>query len=113
MITGKLYDRLKWLAQVVLPALATLYFTIGGIWGLPSVSEVVRTIVAVDLFIGVLLGISQVNYNKQVANGDMHVEDTGSGTRFTLELDGDPSELPDKQEARFRVKKEREATHED
>lgn len=106
MITGKLYDRLKWLAQVVLPALATLYFTLGGIWDLPSVSEVVRTIVAVDLFLGVLLGISQVNYNKQVAGGAVHVENTAAGgTKFTLALDGDPEELPNKKEARFKVVK--------
>jgi len=105
MITGKLYNYLKWLAQVVLPALATLYFTVGGIWDLPSVSEVVRTIVAVDLFLGVLLGISQVNYNKQIAAGAMNVQETTTGHKFTLELDGDPNELLDKKEARFRVVK--------
>lgn len=105
MITGKLYDYLKWIAQVVLPALATLYFTIGGIWGLPSVNEVVHTIVAVDLFLGVLLGISQANYNKKVANGVMNVEPTATGQKFTLELDDDPSNLPGKKEARFKVVK--------
>lgn len=105
MITGKLYDRLKWLAQVVLPALATLYFTVGGVWDLPSVSAVVRTIVAVDLFLGVLLGLSQINYNKQVAAGVMNVQPTETGHKFTLELEDDPSNLPQKKEARFRVVK--------
>jgi hypothetical protein len=106
MITGKLYDRLKWLAQVVLPALATLYFTLGGIWDLPSVSEVVRTIVAFDLFLGVLLGISQINYKNQVAAGVMNVKETPEGGKtFTLELHDDPSDLHEKKEARFVVKK--------
>lgn len=106
MITGKLYDRLKWLAQVVLPALGTLYFTVGGIWDLPSVSEVVRSIVAFDLFLGVILGVSQVNYNKQVAGGEVKVKDTEEGGQmFTLELDGDPTKLPDMKEARFKVVK--------
>lgn len=106
MITGKLYKWLKWLAQIVLPALATLYFTLGGIWDLPSVSEVVRTLVAVDLFLGVLLGISQINYNKQVAGGVMNVEPTETGGhKFTLEVDGDLDKLPNKKEARFVVKK--------
>lgn len=106
MITGKLYDRLKWLAQVVLPALATLYFTVGGVWGLPAVSEVVRTIVAVDFFLGVLLGVSQINYNQQVAGGEVKVKKTEEGGQmFTLELDGDPTKLPDMKEARFKVVK--------
>lgn len=106
MITGKLYDRLKWLAQVVLPALGTLYFTLAGIWHLGSGKEVVGTIMAVDLFLGVLLGISQINYNKQVAGGTVNVEETETGgQKFTLALDGDPTELPNKKEARFVVKK--------
>lgn len=106
MITGKLYDRLKWLAQVALPALATLYFTLGGIWDLPSISEVVRTIVAVDFFIGVLLGISQINYKKQVATGAVNIKETPSGQMFDLVLDGDPHSLSEKHEARFRVVKQ-------
>lgn len=106
MITGKLYDWLKWLAQLVLPALGTLYFTLAGIWGLGSGDKVVGSIMAVDLFLGVLLGISQVNYNKQVAQGVMNVEETATGgQRYSLELNEDPQELPAKKEARFRIKK--------
>lgn len=105
MIKGKLYDYLKWIAQIVLPALGTLYFSLGGIWHLASVSEVVRTIVAVDLFLGVLLGISQFNYNRQIATGAMNVEQTSGGKKFSLELDDDPSNLDEKKEARFRVVK--------
>lgn len=105
MITGRLYDWLKYTAQIVLPALGTLYFTLAGIWGLASGDEVVGTIMAIDLFLGVVLGISQVNYNKQVADGVMNVEETEGGQKFSLELNSDPTELPDKREARFRVKK--------
>jgi hypothetical protein len=104
MITGKLYDWLKWIAQVGLPALATLYFALAGLWHLPSAQEVVGTVVAVDTFLGVLLGISQVNYKKQVGGGVMNVEETGDGGKtFTLELEGDPADLATKKEARFRV----------
>lgn len=104
MITGKLYDRLKYLAQIVLPAVGTLYFTLAGIWHLGSGQEVVGSIMAVDLFLGVLLGISQVNYNKQVAGGVVHANTAENGvTTFTLELAGDPADLPDKKEARFKV----------
>lgn len=104
MITGKLYDWLKYLAQIVLPALGTLYFTLAGIWSLGSGEEVVGTIMAVDLFLGVLLGISQVTYNKQVASGVMNVEETEDGSRYSLELDDDPAKLPNKKEVRFKVK---------
>ena len=64
MITGKLYDRLKWLAQIGLPALGTLYFTLAQIWGLPAAEEVSGTILAVDTFLGVLLGVSQSQFSK-------------------------------------------------
>lgn len=104
MITGKLYDRLKYLAQIVLPALGTLYFTLASIWNLGSGAQVVGSIMAVDLFLGVILGISQINYNKQVANGVVHAEVAPNGvTTFTLDLHGDPADLPSQKEARFKV----------
>lgn len=104
MITGKLYDQLKWLAQVLLPALGTLYFAIAQIWGLPSADEVIGTIVAVDTCLGVLLGISQVNYNKQVSGGVMNVSAHPDGAQYTLELDDDPAALAHKREVRFKVR---------
>lgn len=62
-LNNKVYDTLKWIAQYFLPALGTLYFALSGIWGLPYGEQVVGTIVAVDTFIGVLIGISAANYN--------------------------------------------------
>jgi imidazoleglycerol phosphate synthase glutamine amidotransferase subunit HisH len=105
VITGKLYDWLKYIAQIVLPGLGTLYFTLAGVWNLSSGDQVVGTIMAVDLFLGVLLGISQVNYNKQVGTGEMHVEEAGDGLKkFSLELAGSPEELPGMKEVRFKIK---------
>lgn len=63
-MSNKTYDVLKWIAQFFLPALGTLYFALAGIWGLPYGEQVVGTITAIDTFIGVTLGISSVNYNK-------------------------------------------------
>lgn len=63
-MSNKTYDILKWVAQLFLPALGTLYFALAGIWGLPYGEQVVGTITAIDTFIGVTLGISSVNYNK-------------------------------------------------
>ncbi len=65
------YDRLKWIAQILLPALGTLYFALSSIWGLPYGEQVVGTITAVDAFLGALLGISTNNYYKTL-NEDRH-----------------------------------------
>ena len=63
-MTNKLYDILKYIAQIVLPALGTLYFALAKIWGFPYGAEIVGTISAVDAFLGALLQISTNNYNK-------------------------------------------------
>lgn len=65
-LSNKTYEVLKWIAQIVLPALGTLYFALSSIWGLPYGEQVVGTITAVDAFLGTLLGLSTVTYNKQL-----------------------------------------------
>lgn len=64
-MSNKVYDILKWIAQILLPALGTLYFGLAKIWNLPYSEEIVGTITAVDLFLGALLGISTIEYNKR------------------------------------------------
>lgn len=64
-MNDELYDLLKWIAQILLPAVATLYFAIAQIWGLPYAEQIVGTITAVDAFLGALLGISTLQYNKR------------------------------------------------
>ena len=63
-MSNRVYDFLKKIAQLYLPAIGTLYFAIASIWGLPYGEQVVGTITAVDAFLGVILGISTVQYNK-------------------------------------------------
>ena len=65
-MSNKTYDICKWIAQILLPALATLYFGLSQIWGLPYAEEVVGTVSVIDAFLGVILGISTANYNKQL-----------------------------------------------
>ena len=65
-IDDKVYDVLKWIAQYLLPALGTLYFALASIWGLPFGEQIVGTIVAIDTFFGVLLGISSNTYYKEI-----------------------------------------------
>ena len=64
MISNKVYDVLKWIALYLLPAIGTLYFALATIWGFPYGEQIVGTITAIDAFLGALLGISTVQYNK-------------------------------------------------
>ena len=64
VISNKTYDVLKWVAQIALPALGTLYATLAVIWGFPYGEQIVGTISGVDVFLGALLGISTAKYNK-------------------------------------------------
>ena len=64
MMSNKLYDLLKKIAQIWLPALGTLYFALAQIWGLPYAEQIVGTISAIDCFLGAILGISSMQYKK-------------------------------------------------
>lgn len=72
-MSNKFYDVLKWVTQYLLPGLATLYFTLAGIWHLPYVEEVLGTITAVDTFLGVILGIASKSYNK-TKDGTLNID---------------------------------------
>ena len=58
------YDILKWVCQLLLPALGTLYFALAQLWGFPYAEQIVGTLTAVDAFLGVILKISTDAYNK-------------------------------------------------
>lgn len=65
-LNDKVYDILKWVCIIGLPAIATLWFTLGKIWGFPYLAEIEATIIAIDTFLGALLGISTIQYNKEI-----------------------------------------------
>lgn len=62
--SNKAYDILKEFAMIWIPAIATLYFTLAGIWGLPYSEQIVGTLAAIDVFLGTVLKISSIQYNK-------------------------------------------------
>ena len=62
-LDDKVYDVLKWVVMIVLPAVSVLVATLGQIWGWAGTEKIVLTINAVTIFLGVLIGISTVNYN--------------------------------------------------
>ena len=65
ILNDKVYNTLKWICLIALPALAVLYFTLAKIWGLPYGAEITATINAIALFIGTLIGVSQLSINKE------------------------------------------------
>ena len=62
-MSNKTYDILKYITQIIIPAIGTLYFALAGIWGFPYGEQIVGTLMAVDTFLGVCLGISSKQYN--------------------------------------------------
>ena len=63
---NKTYDILKFIAQILLPAVGTLYFALANIWNLPYGEQIVGSITAIDTFLGCLLGISTRNYQRDL-----------------------------------------------
>ena len=104
-LTGAVYDVLKKVAQIWLPAAGTLYYTVAAIWGLPSAEEVVGTVMAVDTFLGIVLGISSASYAKtDKYDGTMNVSVNEDGKKtYSLNVDGDLDELDQKKEIIFKV----------
>jgi hypothetical protein len=112
-LSGKTYDFLKFVAQVLLPALGTLYFAVAGVWGLPFADQVVGTVLAVDTFLGVILGISTAQYRASNAlsavNADVdgvmtiHQQDENAGM-LQLEFADHPNVLTKKDRVTLEVK---------
>ncbi len=65
VLKNSVYDKLKYIAQYVLPALGTLYFALSTIWQLPYGEQIVGTITAIDAFLGAILGISTYAYKQE------------------------------------------------
>lgn len=104
-LTNAAYDKLKPLVQVVLPAVATLYFALANIWNLPNAEQVVGTIAAITTFLGVVLGISTSNYNKSEDgyDGNFVVNETDDTLSFVLQLDKEPEDMVEQSQVLLRV----------
>lgn len=70
-LPNKLYDVLKWVCLIALPALAVFYAVIAKIWGLPYESEIPATINAVAVLIGALIGVSHLSIKKGESDGNL------------------------------------------
>lgn len=63
-MSNKVYDILKWITMVGLPAVTTLWLTLASIWQFPFAEPIGATLGAVTVFLGTVLGISSINYAK-------------------------------------------------
>ena len=75
-MTNRVYDNLKYIAQIILPALGTLYFALSQIWGLPYGEAIVGTIAAIDAFLGAVLKISSDRFYKVTKKEEKSNEDS-------------------------------------
>lgn len=110
MLNNRLYDALKFVAQIALPALGTAYLGLAGYWDLPNPDEVVGTIVVVDTLLGTLLGLSNKQYMNNDGNfaGDLHVvktEDEGVQTMLAFNPGSSPESLVDQKTVELKVVK--------
>jgi len=89
------YKRVEFTARVILPALAILVGALGTIWGLDDATKYAATIVALDVFLGVFVGVAQRSYDKSDAKYDGTVTATptpdGNAALSNLVLNQDPT----------------------
>ena len=100
-MTNETYDKIKWVAQIVLPALGALYFALVSIWGLPYGEQIVGTISAIDAVLGYILKRSSDNYE---GDGELIV-DTSDPFKdiYSLAIDDYPSKLASKDKVILKV----------
>lgn len=106
-LNSTVYDFLKLMAMIILPAVATLYFALSGIWGLPDAEKIIGTITAADSFLGIMLSITKAQYlsTNYAYDGNMVVTtdpDTGKRTA-SMELNDDPANIINKDQVTFKV----------
>ena len=65
MLNNRVYDILKWVVMIALPALTTAYVGLAAVWGWPYATEVAKTSAVICTLLGALLGISTAEYNRR------------------------------------------------
>jgi len=106
MLPAGVYDKLKFTSMVLLPAVATLYVTLGSIWNWSDVKEVIGSITGVSTFLGLILGRSSRNYKNSDSKyfGMINIINGPDGKKvYSLDLNGEPNELDNKKEVTFKM----------
>lgn len=64
-LNDKVYDILKWVGLIALPALAVFIGVIGPVWDIPYADQIVTTLNALGVLIGALIGVSAATIAKE------------------------------------------------
>lgn len=106
-MTNKTYNIIKWIARYLLPASATLYFALSAIWGLPYGEQVVGTLSALTIFLGVILGVSTAEYNrKDHSDGTLQIDSSNWDIdKYKLELTTGLDEIRDKEHIELKIER--------
>lgn len=75
-LPNKVYDVLKWIVCIVIPALTTAYVGLSSVWGWPYAEAIAKTSAIVCTLLGSILGLSTISYNKTIPEGDEESEET-------------------------------------
>lgn len=104
-LSNLVYDRLKWVALVGLPALGTLYYALAKIWNLPSAEEVLGTVLALDTALGTLLGLSKKQYDNSDAkyDGALNIVENEHRLIHRLDIYTPPEEIGGKDSITLKV----------
>lgn len=69
-MSNKVFDVVRLIGELILPALATLYAALGAIWGWPYIEAIVGTLAAITAFIGAIVNGLRKAYNKKEEQKD-------------------------------------------
>ena len=101
-MNSKLYDILKYMSLIFLPATSAAYFTLASIWGFPNAEQVVGTIAVVETFIGTVVGISSHAYGKNT-DGTLIVNGAPDQELLKLDMNHDLESLVQKNKLNITV----------
>jgi Putative phage holin Dp-1 len=107
ILNPKVYEFVKWVVMIVLPAFNALYFSLAELYDWSNGAQVVGTISIVTVFLGAILGISSKNFNSSDAkyDGVMNMVPDEDGDRWVYDfvLNDDVTTLSDKKDIAFKV----------
>lgn len=106
LLPSQVYDKLKALVTLILPAIGAAYFSLAGIWDLPNAEKVVGSIAVLTTFLGVLLAVAAKSFNNSDVkfDGDVVTVTTEEGkTLYSLNLGIDPADIPQMKELILKV----------
>lgn len=101
--TNKVYDKIKWIVAIVIPAIIALYSSLASIWGFPYAEQVIATLAAINVFLGVVMKISTASYQKSY-DGTLHVDTVTDNTtdKYLFEVD-DLDNISDKDHIMLKI----------